>query len=276
MQLSEESEHKNKATKKPSRIPYHVKKCALSRLLKGKAIMAFSEAPKGSDFWREETLRYKTPTEAIFHKIYDLHDNMERKISTDQTGRFPTKSYRGMQYIMISVELDSNAILVEAMQDRTSGDMIQPYQILVNQLKWQGLRPKMHILDNECSADFKEKILQNDMKYQLVPPHDHRRNVAEKIVQVFKAFFVSVLCGADTKFPMQRWCQILRQAEHQLNLLQKSRVDPSKSRYATPFAPLGCVVEMHVVPSKRKTWEAHIKQAITLGIHGNITDAMKS
>ena len=57
---------------------------------------------------------------------------MEQKMYTDQTGRFPTKSYRGMQYIMVLVELDSNAILVEARQGRTSGRMIQAYQILVN------------------------------------------------------------------------------------------------------------------------------------------------
>ena len=71
----------------------------------------------------------------IFHKVYDLHDDMEQTMYTDQTGRFPTKSYKGMQYIMVLVELDSHAILVEAMRDRTSGEMIQAYQILMDRLK---------------------------------------------------------------------------------------------------------------------------------------------
>ena len=84
------------------------------------------------------------------------------------------------------------------------------------------------------------------MKHQLVPPHDHRRNIAEKAIQVFKDYFVAVLCGADTNFPTYLWCRILRKAEHQLNMLQKSRVDPSKSSFecmygehnysANPFA----------------------------------------
>ena len=91
---------------------------------------------------------------------------------TDQTGRFPTKSYRGMQYIMVLVELDSNAILVEAMRNRTSGEMVQAYQILVDRLKNEDSNQKMHILDNECSAKFGEKIQENNMKYQLVPPHE--------------------------------------------------------------------------------------------------------
>ena len=61
--LQEDSEHEDRPTKEPTRTPYRVKKCALSRVLEGKAAMAFSEAPKGSNCEREETLRYKTPTE---------------------------------------------------------------------------------------------------------------------------------------------------------------------------------------------------------------------
>ena len=131
--------------------------CTLSRVVKCESIMTFNEPPRGRNYKREETLRHTTPTEGIFHKIYDLHNGMEQKMYADQTGRFPTKSYRGMQYIMGFVELDSTAILVEAMQDRTSGEMIQAYQILVNRLKKQGFRPKMYMFDNKCSADFKEK-----------------------------------------------------------------------------------------------------------------------
>jgi len=43
---------------------------------------------------------------------------------TDQTGRFPQKSSRGNQYIMVLIEIDSNAILVEAMKNRMTGEMI--------------------------------------------------------------------------------------------------------------------------------------------------------
>jgi hypothetical protein len=60
----------------------------------------------------------------------------------------------------------------------------------------------MHILDNECSAKFKERIKLNNMIYQLVPPHDHRQNIAEKAIQVFKAHFIIILCTADKSFPL--------------------------------------------------------------------------
>ena len=58
----------------------------------------------------------------------------------------------------------------------------------------------MHILDNGISAEYKDTIAKNQMKFQLVPPHDHRRNIAEKAIQVFKDHFISVLCGTDIIF----------------------------------------------------------------------------
>ena len=89
----------------------------------------------------------------------------------------------------------------------------------------------MHILDNEISAEFKKAIETNGMKYQLVPPNNHRRNVAEKAIQIFKDHLISVLCGTAEDFPMQLWDQILPHAEQQLSLLQQSRVDSIKSAF---------------------------------------------
>jgi hypothetical protein len=57
---------------------------------------------------------------------------------------------------MVLIEIDSNAILVEAMKNRSAGEMIRAYQALVERLCNAGLTPKMHILDNECSTEFKE------------------------------------------------------------------------------------------------------------------------
>ena len=98
------------------------------------------------------------------------------KIYTNQTGRFSKKLLRGNQYIMVLTESDSDIILVEPMKNCTSGEMIQAYQALIDRLHAANIVPKHHILDNECSDEFKTTITSNDMTYQLVPPHDHRRN----------------------------------------------------------------------------------------------------
>jgi hypothetical protein len=51
---------------------------------------------------------------------------------TNQTSKFPMKLNRLYQYIMVLIKIDSNAILVEAMKNCTTGEMIQAYQVLVD------------------------------------------------------------------------------------------------------------------------------------------------
>jgi hypothetical protein len=103
--------------------------------------------------------------------------------------------------------------------------------------------------------------------YQLVPPNDHRRNIAEKAIQTFKAHFIAIICGADKSFPLHLWCQLLPQAEYTLNMLRPSRMTPTISAYAylwgqhdynaNPYAPLGCKVESYLYPGIRETWAPH-------------------
>jgi hypothetical protein len=92
----------------------------------------------------------------VYTKIYDLKDKVQLKKYTNQTGRFPKKSSHGNQYIMVLIKLDSNAILVETMRNRTAGKMIRAYQTLVDCLHSAEFQPKMHLLDNKCLAEFKE------------------------------------------------------------------------------------------------------------------------
>ncbi len=212
--------------------------------------------------------------EAIM-QTYHLNDKAKYLIYTDQMGRCPKKSSCSNQYIMVLIEIDSNAILVEAMKNQTAGKMMRAYQVLMNQLKGAGVTPKMHILDNECSAEFKERIKLNNMIYQLVPPHDHRRNIAEKAIQVLKAHFISILCRADKSFPLHLWDRLLGQAKHALNMLRTSKMTPTVSAYgylwgkhdynANPFAPLGCKVEAHVTPGTRETLAPHTAIGFYIG-----------
>ncbi len=95
---------------------------------------------------------------------------------------------------MVLIKMGSNAILVAAKKNRLADKMICAYQELVNRLCSARIQPKLHLLDNKCSTKFKERIKSNDMKYQLVPPHYHRRNIAETAINEFNAHFISNLC----------------------------------------------------------------------------------
>jgi len=151
---------------------------------------------------RKNNVKSQAPIPKEYDVFIAINEEGNATIHSDQTGRFPKKSSRGNQYIMVLAHPDSNGILQESMKNCTSGQMIRAYQKLIDRLKNAGITPKRHILDNECSADFKQTIRDNNMTYQLVPPHDHRHNMAEKAIQAFKAHFISILCGADKDFPL--------------------------------------------------------------------------
>ena len=147
---------------------------------------------------------------ALILKTYNLQHDFNKTLYTDQTGRFPYTSFKGNQYVMVAYDMHgSNSIFAEPMRNRTAGSMLEAHEAIISQLPEGDARPTMHILDNECSKELKQAILDNGMTYQLVPPNDHRRNAAEKAIQIFKDHFVAVLCGTDESFPMRLWCSLL-------------------------------------------------------------------
>ena len=60
----------------------------------------------------------------------------------------------------------------------------------------------LHILDNEVSATMKHAFETNGIKFQLVPPHQHRRNAAERAIRTFKNHLLAGLATYDPTFPI--------------------------------------------------------------------------
>ena len=125
---------------------------------------------------------------------------------------------------MVLTKSDSSEILVERMKNRSAGEMVQAYQALIDHLNATGIFSLEHILNNECSALFKQQIQLNKMTYLLVPTHDHMCNQAKKAIQFFKDNFVSILCGTNPSFPLHLWDWLLSQAEHTLNMLRPAQM----------------------------------------------------
>ena len=98
------------------------------------------------------------------------------------------------------VEIDSNYTLVQPMKNRSDGEMIKAYQILLKRVQRAGFETKKHVLDNECLQALRE-LIRDTYKLELVPPGCHRRNVAEVSIKAFKQHFLSILVGLPNDFP---------------------------------------------------------------------------
>ena len=150
----------------------------------------------------------------VYIKVVDIKDT----VYSDQTGRFPVRSVSGHKYIMVMVHIDSNAVLAEPIRNRTSGEMIRAYLALIARIKRAGFEVNKHVLDNECSDELKQLIRENS-GLQLVPPGNHRANIAEVGIKAFKQHFLGVLAGTVPDLPWSYWIEILPQSLLQLNLL---------------------------------------------------------
>ena len=62
--------------------------------------------------------RHKDVATKKMRDIYTKVCWVRNTVFSDQTGQFPTRSKRGTKYIMVMVEIDSNAILVEPLKSR--------------------------------------------------------------------------------------------------------------------------------------------------------------
>ncbi len=125
---------------------------------------------------------------------------------SNQTGQFPIQSLCSKKYIMVMVKINSNTILVEPMKNHKDDKMIQAFNALLLQLKWAGIVPKKHVLDNEVSENMKNHICDMcKLEMELVPPGCHRCNAAKVAIRNFKAHFHSILAGVADNFPPNRW-----------------------------------------------------------------------
>ena len=87
-------------------------------------------------------------------KVVDLKETLY----TDQTGKFPYLSNKGMRYVMVAYHSNTNYIFVETMKNQREDQMILTYEEIFEQMKEAKLGIKKHILDNKISEELKKAI----------------------------------------------------------------------------------------------------------------------
>ena len=81
----------------------------------------------------------------------------------------------------------------------------------------------------------KNEVKDNNVTFELVPPHQHRRNAAERAIRTYKNHVLAGLATCDLAFLISKWDRILPQATLTLNLLRSSRVNPELSAHTYIF-----------------------------------------
>jgi hypothetical protein len=112
----------------------------------------------------------------VTHLVYDVVID-QGQLYSDLTGIFPVRSSKGNWYVMVCYYYDCNYVKPVPMKSIIyASECLKSYGGIHQELRSKGFKPKLQTLDNEASAALKSYFTENDVEYQLVPPHCHRRN----------------------------------------------------------------------------------------------------
>ena len=122
-------------------------------------------------------------------------------------------------------------------------------------------------MDNQATKAIKTYLTPQQCCLQLVEPGNHHVNAAKRAIQMFKNRFIGALGTTDVNFPIQLWDKLTPQVQDSINLLWRSRIDPTKSAYEVlegpynwncyPLAPLGTKAVIYENADTRASWAPH-------------------
>jgi hypothetical protein len=182
----------------------------------------------------------------------------------DLTGLFPFVSFDGSVCFFVLYHYELNAILITPILGLDNMSVFNAYKSQFDELRAKGFKPKLNITNNQAMRHIKKYLTKNDCKLQVVEPHNHCVNAAERAIQMFKAAFIAALAATDSKFLLQLWDRLTPQVQDTLNMLRASRIDPTVSAYKIlssaynwnrySLAPLGCKAVVYKDCNTHGSW----------------------
>jgi hypothetical protein len=202
-------------------------------------------------------------------------DKVSGVVYNDCTGEFPYTSLDGNVCFFVMYHYETNAILATPIPGLDSTNILAAYKKNFEYLVSKGFKPKLNVMDNQATNMIKAYLTPHEVSLQLVEPHNHRVNAAERAIQTFKNRFIGALGTTDTDFPIQLWDKLTPQVQDSINLLRRSRTNPTMSAYETleglydwnryPLAPLGTKAIIYEDSDTRASWAPHGLDAWFLG-----------
>ena len=102
-----------------------------------------------------------------------------------------------------------NAILLQSMTSREDASMVEAFTRVYTELETAGHKPKLHVLDNECSCAIQKFLIKKGTARQNVEAHNHRVNAAEPAVKTAKYHIIAHIATLDHQCPIQLWSKML-------------------------------------------------------------------
>ena len=102
--------------------------------------------------------------------------------------------------------------------DKNDKKIFEAYKKFHLLLTGKGYSVKLNVMDNQATKYIKKFLTPNECRLQLVEPHNHRVNAAERAIQTWKDAFIAALATTDRNFPIQLWDRLTPQVMSTLNM----------------------------------------------------------
>ena len=104
------------------------------------------------------------------HPTYLTTTRHEGYVASNQTGKFPHRSIRGMEYVCIFYLHDPNFIKAVPIKNRSKGELLRVYKSVYKWNTQRNYKPRLRKLDNETSRDIEAFIAEQQATHQYTPP----------------------------------------------------------------------------------------------------------
>ncbi len=164
-------------------------------------------------------------------------DKRDRVVYNDLTGSFPFMSLNGSVCFFVMYHYKRNAILATPVTGLDDKSIFKAYKMQFDNFTSNGYKPKINIMDNQATKHITAFLTEQQCQLQLVEPHNHRLNAAERAIQTFKDAFIAALVTTDSNFPLQLWDKITPQVQNTLNMMRASCINQTISVYEQLHGP---------------------------------------
>ena len=161
------------------------------------------------------------------------------------------------------------------MKSREDASMVEAFNSVYTKLETAGHKPKIHVLENECSRAVQKFLIKKGTVRQNVETHNHRVNAAEPAVNTAKYHIIAHIATLGHQCSIQLCSKMLPQMQDTLNMLCTSQNNNKLTAYEelngtfnwnrTPIALLGTRGMIFIHSNSRNSFAPHCDEAFTVG-----------
>ena len=105
-------------------------------------------------------------------------------VYNDLAGQFPFMSIDGSVCFFVLCHY-KKTILVKPIANPDNRSIFEAYKEVFESLEAKGYKPKMNVMDNQATKYIKQFLTKKECDLQVVEPHNHHINDAERAIQTF-------------------------------------------------------------------------------------------